>query len=125
LSLLDSPLNKAGFLEVYLTTNCNQVIKINSLTKIPRTYKRFAPLMVQLLKRMTIRADENNQILMKVISSPVSTHLPPESLKIALSTKGQLININDKIQEINPEGSIVFLVGGVARGNPTMEVDYF
>ncbi len=57
LTLLDSPLNKAGKLQVYLTTASNQVIHINPHTRIPRTYKRFAPLMVQLLKKLRIRAE--------------------------------------------------------------------
>lgn len=43
--LLDSPLNKAGLLQVYLRTNKNVLIEINPQTRIPRTYKRFAGLM--------------------------------------------------------------------------------
>lgn len=57
LTLLDSPLNKAGKLQVYITTTSNQVIKINPATRIPRTYKRFASLFAQLLKRLSIRAE--------------------------------------------------------------------
>ena len=57
LSLLDSPLNKAGKLKIYITTTSNQVIYINSATKIPRTYERFAPLMAQLLEKIKIRAE--------------------------------------------------------------------
>lgn len=57
LTLLDSPLNKAGKLQIYITTTSNQVIKINPATRIPRTYKRFAALFAQLLKRLSIRAE--------------------------------------------------------------------
>ena len=57
LTLLDSPLNKAGKLQVYVTTVSNQVIKIHHSTRIPRTYKRFAALFAQLLKRLSIRAE--------------------------------------------------------------------
>jgi rRNA small subunit pseudouridine methyltransferase Nep1 len=60
LTLMDSPLNKAGKLEVFVTTAGNQVIKINPATRIPRTYKRFAALMAQLMKKMTIRAEESS-----------------------------------------------------------------
>jgi rRNA small subunit pseudouridine methyltransferase Nep1 len=60
LTLLDSPLNKAGLLQVYVTTASNQVIKIHSSTRIPRTYKRFAALFAQLLKRLSIRAEESS-----------------------------------------------------------------
>ena len=125
LSLMDSPLNKAGKLEVFITTTTNQVIKINSATKIPRTYKRFAPLIAQLMKKLTIRADENGEILLKIVQSPVTNHLPSDSLKVAFSTKAKLINVHDFIKEVNPQKPIVFLVGAVAKGNPTMEVDYY
>lgn len=125
LTLMDSPLNKAGKLEVYITTESNQVIKINPATRIPRTYKRFAALMAQLLKKLTIRAEESSETLLKIIQSPVTNHLPPESLKIALSTKGQLVDIFSFVKELDPEKPIVFLIGAVAKGNPTMEVDYY
>jgi rRNA pseudouridine-1189 N-methylase Emg1 (Nep1/Mra1 family) len=45
LALLDSPLNKAGLLQVYVTTNKNVLIEINPQTRIPRTFKRFSGLM--------------------------------------------------------------------------------
>ena len=45
LSLLDSPLNKAGLLQVYLRTSKNVLIEINPHVRIPRTFKRFAGLM--------------------------------------------------------------------------------
>ena len=122
LTLLDSPLNKAGKLEVYVTTSSNQVIKINSSTRIPRTYKRFAALMAQLLKKMSIRAEETSETLLKIVTSPVTNHLPPESLKLALSTKGKLIKIDEFIKERKFNEPVVFLVGAVAKGNPTMEV---
>ena len=45
LTLLDSPLNKAGLLQVYLKTTQNVLIEINPHVRIPRTFKRFAGLM--------------------------------------------------------------------------------
>ena len=101
LTLLDSPLNKAGKLQVYITTTSNQVIKINPATRIPRTYKRFSSLFAQLMKRLSIRAEETSTTLLEIVKSPVSSHLPAESLKIAMSTKalevsgpGSLGNVN-------------------------------
>lgn len=125
LTLMDSPLNKAGKLEVYITTASNQVIKINPATRIPRTYKRFAALMAQLLKKLTIRAQENSETLLKIVQSPVTNHLPPESLKIALETSGRLVDIFTYVKEVDNTRPLVFLVGAVAKGNPTVQVDYF
>lgn len=43
--LFDSPLNRAGLLQVYIHTENNVLIEINPQTRIPRTFKRFAGLM--------------------------------------------------------------------------------
>ena len=45
LTILDSPLNKAGFVKLYIHTDDNVLIEVNPATKIPRTYKRFSYLM--------------------------------------------------------------------------------
>ena len=42
LMLLDSPLNRAGFLQVYIHTANNVLIEVNPQTRIPRTFPRFA-----------------------------------------------------------------------------------
>ena len=43
--LHDSPLNRAGLLQVYVHTQKNVLIEINPQTRIPRTFERFAGLM--------------------------------------------------------------------------------
>ena len=45
LALLDSPLNKAGHLRVFMQTKKRVLIEVSPHTRIPRTYKRFAGLM--------------------------------------------------------------------------------
>ncbi|KAF9358756.1 Ribosomal RNA small subunit methyltransferase mra1, partial [Mortierella sp. NVP85] len=45
LTLLDSPLNKAGLLQVYIHTAKNVLIEVNPHVRIPRTFKRFSGLM--------------------------------------------------------------------------------
>ena len=47
--LLDSPLNRAGLLQVYIHTEKNVLIEVNPQTRIPRTYTRFAGLMGKVL----------------------------------------------------------------------------
>ena len=44
LSLLDSPLNKAGKMQVYIRTKKNVLIELNPKCRIPRTFKRFSGL---------------------------------------------------------------------------------
>eukprot|EP00003_Mantamonas_plastica_P030783 TRINITY_DN7758_c1_g2_i1.p1 TRINITY_DN7758_c1_g2~~TRINITY_DN7758_c1_g2_i1.p1 ORF type:complete len:288 (+),score=119.44 TRINITY_DN7758_c1_g2_i1:95-865(+) len=50
LALFDSPLNKAGLLQVYVRTEKGVLIEINPRTRIPRTFKRFCGLMGELGK---------------------------------------------------------------------------
>lgn len=45
LALLDSPLNKAGRLRIFMQTKLNVLIEVSPHTRIPRTFKRFAGLM--------------------------------------------------------------------------------
>ena len=45
LMLFDSPLNRAGLLQVYIHTDRNVLIEINPQTRFPRTFVRFANLM--------------------------------------------------------------------------------
>lgn len=49
MAALDSPLNKAGLLQVYIHTAKNVLIEVNPKTRIPRTFKRFSGLMGILL----------------------------------------------------------------------------
>lgn len=50
LTLLDSPLNKAGRLQVYIHTVKGTLIEVNPHVRIPRTFKRFSGLMGQLTR---------------------------------------------------------------------------
>lgn len=49
LMLLDSPLNKAGMLQVYIHTAKNVLIEVHPQCRIPRTYSRFSGLMGEAL----------------------------------------------------------------------------
>ncbi|KII69257.1 Ribosomal RNA small subunit methyltransferase NEP1 [Thelohanellus kitauei] len=43
--LLDSPLNQAGFLQIFIHTQQNILIEVNPQIRIPRTFERFCGLM--------------------------------------------------------------------------------
>lgn len=47
MAVLDSPLNKAGKVQLYMHTEKNVLIEINAKTRLPRTFKRFSGLMVR------------------------------------------------------------------------------
>uniref|UniRef100_A0A1X7VND0 Ribosomal RNA small subunit methyltransferase NEP1 n=1 Tax=Amphimedon queenslandica TaxID=400682 RepID=A0A1X7VND0_AMPQE len=43
--LLDSPLNRAGMLQIYIHTERNVLIEVHPQTRVPRTFDRFCGLM--------------------------------------------------------------------------------
>ena len=91
LALIDSPLNKAGHLQVYIKTVKNVLIEIHPSIRIPRTFKRFSGLMVQLLHKMKIKAGNNGSTtLMKVVKNPFSQYLPPGTRVFGMTCEGTL-----------------------------------
>ncbi|XP_054263511.1 ribosomal RNA small subunit methyltransferase NEP1 [Macrosteles quadrilineatus] len=118
--LLDSPLNRAGLLQIYIHTENNVLIEINPQVRIPRTFKRFCGLMVQLLHKFSIRASDNAMKLLKVIKNPVTDHLPVGCRKIGTSFAAEKV-INPR--EIVPqEEPIAIVIGAIARGS--VQPDY-
>jgi len=123
LTLLDSPLNKAGRLQVYIHTNKNVLIEINPHTRIPRTFKRFSGLMVQLLHKLSIRASNGPEKLLTVIKNPITDHLPPNCLKIQAEYKENgAVKLRDFALTLPKNEPIVFIVGAFAHGD--VNVDY-
>jgi rRNA small subunit pseudouridine methyltransferase Nep1 len=140
LALLDSPLNKAGLLKVYISTKKNVLIDVHASIRIPRTYKRFAGLMVQLLHKMKIKAatggDESSSsgtALLKVIKNPVSQYLPAGTRCFGMSSQGTLyrpsalaralVPADVKSDEASSLPPTCFIIGAMSTGHVTME-DY-
>jgi rRNA small subunit pseudouridine methyltransferase Nep1 len=130
LALLDSPLNKAGLLQVFIRTSRNVLIELHPSVRIPRTYKRFAGLMVQLLHKMKIKASDNGTTLMKVIKNPFSQHLPVGTRVYGMSCKGLLYsphNLAKQLVPLDPNSSdegqsqVCFIIGAMAAGHVTTE----
>ncbi|MEQ9715724.1 MAG: 16S rRNA methyltransferase [Candidatus Asgardarchaeum sp.] len=64
LYIFDSPINREGYLNVYVHTINDEVFWFNPKIRIPKTYQRFKGLMVQLLKKSIIISD-SGEILIK------------------------------------------------------------
>lgn len=129
LALLDSPLNKAGRLQVFVETTSHVLIDVSPSTRIPRTFKRFAGLMVQLLFKMRVRAADSSETLLKVVKNPVTAHLPVGAPIVGLEAGARLVDAIDVPGMIplggadgTREGSIVFVIGAMSHGD--IEADY-
>ena len=120
LALLDSPLNKAGLLKVFIRTTKNVLIEVNPKIRIPRTFKRFAGLMVQLLHKLKIRSSSNTETLLKVVKNPVSIHLPAGARKIGLSVTGNLVHPGEYVASLPQNEPIVLVFGAMAHGHLTV-----
>ncbi|KAF2358828.1 Ribosomal biogenesis methyltransferase EMG1/NEP1 [Trinorchestia longiramus] len=120
LMLQDSPLNQAGLLQVFIHTEKNVLIEIDPQCRIPRTFKRFAGLMVQLLQRLSVRSSETNKKLLKVIKNPVTDHLPVGCRKIGTSFESLCVQPSELVPD--DDKPIVIVVGAMAHGR--VEAEY-
>ncbi|KAJ9110680.1 hypothetical protein QFC19_001509 [Naganishia cerealis] len=121
LTLLDSPLNKAGRLQVYVQTAKGVLIEINPTVRIPRTFKRFSGLMVQLLQTHAIRGNNGPDKLLKCIKGPVTKYLPANCKKITLSADATPVRLTDYVKTIPQDQSIAVFIGAMARGRENLD----
>ncbi|ORZ17868.1 Alpha/beta knot methyltransferase [Absidia repens] len=126
LTLLDSPLNKSGHLEVYIHTANDVVIRINPECRIPRTIKRFSGLMIQLLERGFIaNQGQQRQHLLEIVDGPMTQHLPENAIKLALSWNAPKVRLYDYFKDLElDKGQLVVAVGAMAKGEDTFADAY-
>ncbi|PWN23689.1 Nep1-domain-containing protein [Microstroma glucosiphilum] len=132
LTLLDSPLNKAGMLQVYIHTAKGVLIEVNPQIRIPRTFKRFGGLMVQLLQKLSIRSVNGPEKLLKVIKNPVVDHFPPGTHKITLSYDAPLRRLSSYLPTLLPSSdakdaaprTLAVFIGAMAHGKDDFADQY-
>lgn len=126
LALMDSPLNKAGRLQVIIRTDKNVLIEVSPQMRVPRTYKRFAGLFAQLLTKYKIKAEGSQTTLLKVVKNTFEKVLPVNIRKIGTSSQAKLVDLQeyvDNLEEMNTDKPIAFVIGAVSIGNPAMEIE--
>ena len=126
LTLLDSPLNKAGLLLIYVETTAGVLIEVSPSLRIPRTFKRFAGLIVQLLEKLKVRAADSPETLLRVVKNPVTRHLPVGAPIIGLEAGAPLVEPFDLPTyaplSLPDDGPIVFVIGAMSHGD--VKADY-
>ncbi|KAK4364972.1 hypothetical protein RND71_016330 [Anisodus tanguticus] len=124
LSILDSRVNKAGRLKaLYVRTEKGVLFEVKPHVRIPRTFKRFAGIMLQLLQKLSITAVGKREKLLRVIKNPVTQYLPIDCQKIGFSHSSEkLVDIQDYVNGINNDMNLVFVVGAMAHGK--IDKDY-
>ncbi|PHT40509.1 Ribosomal RNA small subunit methyltransferase NEP1 [Capsicum baccatum] len=124
LSILDSRVNKAGRLKaLYVKTEKGVLFEVKPHVRIPRTFKRFAGIMLQLLQKLSITAVGKREKLLRVIKNPVTQYLPIDCRKIGFSHSSEkLVDIQDYVNGVNNDTNLVFVVGAMAHGK--IDKDY-
>ena len=117
MALFDSPLNKAKQLKVYLRTRQNVLIEFHPSVRIPRTYKRFAGLMVQLLHKLKVRAADGRETLLKVVKNPIARHLPPDCVCYGFSCEGDRYSPHAFAATLPSDKPVCFIIGAMAAGH--------
>ncbi|KAF3780649.1 Ribosomal RNA small subunit methyltransferase [Nymphaea thermarum] len=124
LAILDSPLNKSGRIRgLYVHTEKNVLIQVNPQVRLPRTYKRFSGVMLQVLQNKNIRAADGSGFLLRKVENPVTRHLPANSHRIGLSYSSQkLVQMSNYVASTSDDLNLVFVVGAMANGK--IDTDY-
>ena len=118
LAILDSPLNKAGKVKaVYVTTQKNVLFKVSPKTRVPRTFKRFCGLMVQLLQKLSIRSSNGPEKLMQVVKQPVTKYFPAGARRVGFSFSApEVKKLPEYVASLPDDVPVVFTVGAMAHG---------
>ncbi len=78
---------------------------------------------MQLLQKLSIRASNGPNKLLRVIKQPVTTHLPPNARRVGLSHSAPAVHrMPSYIASLPSDVPVVFVVGAMAHGR--VDVSY-
>ncbi|GAB5366378.1 hypothetical protein AAMO2058_001138500 [Amorphochlora amoebiformis] len=121
MAILDSPLNKAGKIKgVYIHTTDNYIVFVSPSARIPRMFKRFCGLIVEVLQRMSVKSSQSGQKLLKLVRGPITDHFPAGTRQLAFSHS--VSNVTDfygllKKSKIRKTTPLALVIGAMAHGN--------
>jgi len=117
LNILNSPLNKRGFLESYIHTREDKVITINSEIRLPRNYDRFLGLIEQLYKFKKVPPTSKSLLTLDESTLADLVKELDISKVVGLSTKGSVKPLKELGDEISKLSSVAVLIGGFPKGH--------
>ena len=85
---------------MYIHTAKGVLIEVNPHVRIPRTFKRFSGLMVQLLHKLAIRGANGPEKLLRVVKNPVTDYLPPGTVKLTLSGDAPTVRLSQYLPSV-------------------------
>ncbi len=123
MSVLETPLCKAGLLSVHLHLQDGRIIEVQPHVRLPRNYDRFVGLLEQLLE--TGRVPPKGEPLLRILDTDLANLISSlkrdhsDALTILASENGDLIGPRDlpSIFPSSPTTPIVFGVGAFPHGD--------
>jgi rRNA small subunit pseudouridine methyltransferase Nep1 len=122
LSALGSPLNKSGYLQLFIHTIHNKIFNIKPKIRINRNFNRFKGLMAKLLIDGEIKLNHNSSIL------PFNGSLKDLSRKFSdaeillFSSKGKLEKNYHDLFAADISKNYIVVIGGFQKGSFSNEV---
>lgn len=122
LHLLDSPLNRAGMLQIFIRTQKGVLISVDPRMRIPRSPRLFSKMMAMLLYKLKVRASQatSRVALMKVVKNPITDHLPSNTKFVRVERDGELVDVFAFCAELAHESTRDMKTTGACNGLPTM-----
>ena len=113
--LLQSPLNRAGLLQIFVRTQNNELFKVDPQFKVPESFDDFTTIIVQLLHHLRpVRAQKCSKQLLKLLKNPVTLHLPVGCVKYGTSSKAKRVVRPDELVPLRGR-TVVVVVGAMAH----------
>lgn len=98
LMLFDSPLNHAGYLEVYIRLTDNRLIKMHREVRIPRTFKRFEQLFNNFLQGCdmpVVQTKDGPTRLLQFVAKSIDKHLQSNCKRYRVSNLAPRLRSSD------------------------------
>jgi rRNA small subunit pseudouridine methyltransferase Nep1 len=112
LAILDSPLNRMGYLNVFVHTIEDIIISFDPKVRLPRDYYQFEGLMVQVLKKGKV--PPIGDPLIEIVDIDIETFIEKHRLSILLSEDGEKYSQEIGRDIINNES--IILIGAFPKG---------
>ncbi|MEM3526168.1 MAG: hypothetical protein QXV37_02030 [Candidatus Jordarchaeaceae archaeon] len=117
LAALGTPLNKYGFLQIFVHTIQDVVIKIAPETRLPKNYNRFIGLMEQLYTLGKVPPNRPPLLTLEKMSleNLIKNLNPSETL--LFTEKGPILKLQPVMNELLKQKNPVIIIGGFPHGD--------
>ncbi|MFZ7137269.1 MAG: 16S rRNA methyltransferase [archaeon] len=117
LEALGSPLNKEGFLQVFVHTCNDHVVRVNPKARLPKNYNRFVGLIEQLFQQEKVPLDGKALLsLEQKTLAQLIAEINPDYV-LGFSKNGEPKTIETAVSNLEKNQNPAVIVGGFAHGH--------